>query len=60
MLKSVFVTLIGLLLSVAIYRGLTIDKFETVDSLLLFAYSTLILIVSFMEKKHHTNNTKSS
>jgi len=49
-LKTVFVILIGLLLTVSIYRGLTLEKLEKLDSLLIVAFSILILIVSFIER----------
>lgn len=56
-LKKILIVITGALITISIYRGLTIDKLEKLDSLLILAFSTLILLVSFMEKieKRHKN-----
>ncbi|MEJ7559926.1 MAG: hypothetical protein WKF66_16560 [Pedobacter sp.] len=60
-LKIILIVIIGALVTISIYRGLTIDKLEKLDSLLIVAYSSLILLVSFMEtiaKRHKDTTSK--
>jgi hypothetical protein len=49
LVKNILVALTGILLTVDIYRSLTLDKFEKLDYLLMPTYSILILIFSVME-----------